>query len=376
MLEYFEKYYLTMEHTMSLLFTPGKIGTLELPNRIVRSATAERMADDEGRPTAKLKDLWVNLAKGGVGLIITGHLYVHPSGKCHPEMTGIYKDDLVPDLAELVHAVHLEGAKIAAQINHGGMQCGTDAVIGTMAPSRIEADFLQQPAREITPDEIEMLVQAYAQAAKRARLAGFDAVQLHGAHGYLINQFLSPYVNHRTDGWGGDFEGRTRFLREITIAVRNIVGPNYPLFIKLGMEDGVEGGLTPELGARVVSLLSEMGLDGVEISGGVRASNTMKGIKSEDREAYFRPLAHRARQMTSLPILLVGGMLSRNIMDQVLDSGDADFISLCRPLINDPNFPNLLRTGSQLRSECISSNNCWPKNSGVGIACKCPKVKA
>ena len=360
---------------MDLLFTPGKIGNLKIPNRILRSATAERMADDEGRPLTRLKDCWVELARGGVGLIITGHMYVHPSGKCHPEMTGIYSDDLIPDLYEAVKAAHKSGGKIAAQINHGGMQCAEETVEGTIAPSDIEEEFLSQPAREMTTKEISMLIDAYAQAAGRAKEASFDAVQLHGAHGYLINQFISPFVNRRIDQWGGDLDGRTRFLREVILAVRQQVGPEYPVFIKFGMEDGLKGGLKAEEGAKVISWMQEWGLDAIEISGGIRSKNSMKGIKSEDREAYFRPLAKLARPLTDLPLILVGGLRSRSVMESVLSSGHADFISLSRPLINDPEFPNRLRSGEVNKSGCLSSNNCWPLNSGEGIACKCPKIE-
>ena len=360
---------------MDVLFSPGKIGKLKISNRIVRSATAERMADNDGRPLPSLKDCWVGLARGGVGLIITGHMYVHPSGKCHPEMTGIYLNDLIPSLFEAVEAVHKSGGKIAAQINHGGMQCAKEAVNGTIAPSSIKEEFLSQPAREITTEEISKLIEAYALAAGRAKEAGFDAVQLHGAHGYLINQFISPFVNQRTDQWGGDFEGRTRFLREVVQAVRREVGSDYPVFIKFGVEDGLKGGLKAEDGVRVISRMQEWGLDGVEISGGIRSQNSMKGIKSEDREAYFRPLAKLARPVTDLPIILVGGLRSRNVMEAVLSSGHADFIALSRPLINDPEFPNLLRSGVVHKSGCLSSNNCWPLNSREGIACKCPKIE-
>lgn len=360
---------------MSLLFTPGKIGTLTLQNRLVRSATAERMADADGRPLPKMKALYDELVRGGVGLIITGHIYVHPSGKCHPEMTGIYTDNLIPDLADLTRIVHQGGGKVAAQINHGGMQCSLETVSETIAPSAINAPFLEQPAREMTIDEIEAMIQAYRQAARRAQEAGFDAVQLHGAHGYLINQFLSPYVNRRTDEWGGDFQRRTRFLREVCRAVRKQVGDDYPVFIKFGMEDGVAGGLSAEEGAKVIALMKDIGLDGVEISGGVRGGRVpsiKKGIKSEEHEAYFLPLAKISRSVTDIPIILVGGMRSRNVMEQVLADGDADFISMSRPLICEPDLPNRMRSGVQARSRCISANNCWSENPGEGIACKCP----
>jgi len=360
---------------MSLIFTPSRIGGMKLPNRLVRSATAEYMVDSNGRPEPPLKQLYQELARGGVGLIVTGHMYVHSSGKAGPEMTGIYSDDLIPSLTELTDAVHREGGRIAAQINHGGMQASPEAVPETIAPSAVDAPFLQQPAREIMPDEIDLLIDAYAQAARRAKEAGFDAVQVHAAHGYLISQFLSPFVNRRTDEWGGDVEGRMRFLRAVCRAVREQVGRDYPVFIKLGMIDGVEGGLMPEESVQIVAELEEMGLDGLEISGGVGGDqniNVPAGILPGVDEAYFRPLAQTARSATRLPILLVGGIRSRQTMDGILDAGDADFISLCRPLICEPDFPNRMRLGGQEESACISANYCWPEKPSDGIACRCP----
>ena len=357
-----------------MLFEPGTIGTLELPNRLIRSATAERMADPDGRPGPPLKGLYRELAQGGVGLIISGHMYVHPSGKAHPEMTGIHDDGLFPDLAELAAVVHEAGGLIAAQINHGGMQCSRETVSEPMAPSAIDAPFLSQPARGMTRDEIDAVVEAYAHAAERAQQAGFDAVQIHGAHGYLVSQFLSPFTNRRTDDWGGDLEGRMRFLAAVCEAVRGRVGPDYPVFIKLGMVDAVEGGLTREEGAEVAAALAGMGLDGIEISGGIgggESLNTRPGIRSQADEAYFRPLARRARACTSLPVALVGGLRSREVMEDVLEAGDADFISMSRPLICEPDLPNRLREGVQERAACISGNRCWPEEPGEGISCRC-----
>jgi 2,4-dienoyl-CoA reductase-like NADH-dependent reductase (Old Yellow Enzyme family) len=249
----------------------------------------------------------------------------------------------------------------------------------TVAPSAVEAPFLKRSPREMTPSEIDSVIQAYGQAARRVKQAGFDGVQIHGAHGYLIGQFLSPYVNRRTDEWGGNLENRMRFLRAVCRVVREQVGREVPVLIKLGMVDGVEGGLTVEEGTQVVAALEEMGLDGVEISGGIngrRVWNVRKGVKGAADEAYFRYLAQRARQATRLPIILVGGFRSRGMMEEVLTSGDADFISLCRPLICEPDLPNRLRQGVQERSSCISANRCWPDGPGEGIACKCPIERA
>ncbi len=348
---------------------------MELPNRLVRSATAERMADEDGFPRGQLKALYRELTLGGVGLIISGHMYVHPSGKCHPEMTGIYTDDLIPALSELADAVHAAEGHIAVQINHGGMQCSPEVVQEAMAPSAIHAEFLQQPAREMTRSEIVEIIEAYAHAARRAKEARFDAVQIHGAHGYLVSQFLSPLINKRTDEWGGDLQGRMHFLRAVCTAVREQVGPDYPLFIKLGLMDGVDGGLTLEEGLQVVAALEPIGLDAAEISigiGGKKGTSIRKGIKSEEDEGYFRPWARAARPVTRLPIILVGGFRSRNVMEDVLVSGDADFISLCRPLICEPDLPERMRLGLQERSRCISANRCWAAKDGEGISCKCP----
>lgn len=366
---------------MTTLFERGRIGSLELSNRVIRSATAERMAHSDGRPRPELQDLYRELAAGGVGLIITGHMFVHPSGKVHPEMTGIDNDDLIPDLRALSTAVHQAGGHVAVQLNHGGMQCRPQTVSQTIAPSAIDAPFLQQPARAMTRGEISMIIQAYAQAAGRAQEAGFDAVQIHAAHGYLISQFLSPFTNRRDDRWGSTNPSnpvrsvgpRMRFLHAVCQAVRDEVGADYPVFIKLGMLDGLERGLTVDDGSEIAAALEGMGLDALEISGGIGGGtdlNMRSGIHSPEQEAYFRPLAQRARQHTSLPIALVGGLRSRSVIEDVLRSGDADFVSLCRPLICEPDLPNRFRDGLQERSACTSCGRCGPEASGEGIACK------
>lgn len=362
---------------MDLLFTPQKIGSLQIPNRLVRSATAERMADADGRPDQRQFALYRQLARGGVGLLITGHMYIHPGGKAHPEMVGVHDDAMLPDLAKLAEAVHTEGGLVAAQINHGGMKANGENVDDAIAPSALENEaYLSRPVRALTVDEIEMLIEAFAQAARRVKQAGFDAVQLHSAHGYLGSQFLSPLTNRRTDEWGGALENRMRFLRKTAAAVREQVGPDYPVFIKLGMEDGYEGGLTLDESVQVAAELAGMGIDAMELSGGVDFNSARKGVRKPAEEAYLLRFAQAARQVSDLPILLVGGMRSRGVMEQVLSAGQAEFISMCRPFINDPEFPSKLRAGVAERSGCLSANNCWPTEMGTGIACKCPVDKA
>jgi 2,4-dienoyl-CoA reductase-like NADH-dependent reductase (Old Yellow Enzyme family) len=359
------------------LFSPTNIGTLELKNRLVRSATAERLATEPmGRATPALAALYRELARGGVGLLITGHAYVAPEGKAHPEMLGAYCDQLLPELRTLADAVHAEGGRIAMQINHGGRQCDDACTPHTVAPSAVPTPSGSMP-REMTPGEISATVDMYGQAARRAQLAGFDAVQLHGAHGYLIGQFLSPHTNRRTDQWGGDFERRLRFLAAVCEAVRGQVGAHFPVFIKLGMMDNLDrvpDGLTPDDGARIVRRLADLRLDAVEISGGCDGGasfNTRLAVGTRLPEAYFRTAARRAAAATSLPVILVGGLRSREVMDDVLASGDADLISLCRPLIREPDLPNRLRTREATSSACISGGRCWPQGMGQGIRCKC-----
>ena len=360
------------------LFATAVIGTLEVRNRLVRSATAERLATEPaGRATPALADLYRSLARGGVGLIITGHAYVTAWGKAHPEMLGAYCDEMLPGLRTLVDAVHAEGGRIALQINHGGRQCSAKSVPDILAPSAVPTPRGQTP-REMTAGEIADAVEGFGQAARRARLAGFDAVQIHGAHGYLIGQFLSPHTNRRTDAWGGDFERRLRFLEAVCEAIRGHVGSDYPVLIKLGMadnEDRVADGMTADDGARIVGRLADLGLDAVEVSGGDGGGqgdyNIRLGVGSQAPEAYFRRLARLAKANTSLPVILVGGLRSRVIMDEVLASGDADLISLCRPLIREPDLPRRLRTGEATVSACVSCGRCWAERPGEGIRCKC-----
>ena len=207
---------------MSTLFQETQIGTLTVENRIVRSATAESLSDEEGRPLPELMAMYRALARGGVSLIVTGHAYVDPGGRCHKKMAGIYDDKLIPDWTKVTDAVHEVGGKVAIQINHGGRQCAQDAISGPLlAPSPVPVKKDGPRPLELSERDIRGLIRAYALAAGRAKEAGFDAVQLHGAHGYLIHSFNSPASNWRRDAWGGTPVRRLRFLEEVSAAVRD-----------------------------------------------------------------------------------------------------------------------------------------------------------
>lgn len=359
---------------MSILFEAGDIADLELKNRLVRSATAERMCDEDGRLEQAMMDLYADLAGGGVGLIITGHAFVHESGKAHSTMTGVHRDDLISSLQALSEVVHQEGGKVVMQINHAGRQTSEETVGRTpVAPSPVPRIKGGPRPHELTEAEIEELILAFGRAAGRAKEAGFDGVQLHGAHGYLINQFCSPASNWRRDRWGGSIARRLRFLEEVAAAARDEVGGDYALLIKLGIQDFVRDGLTLDDGVEIVRHLADWGLDAVEISGGMGIGNVKKDILRAEDEAYFLPQARRAREVTDLPLILVGGMRSLEVIESILAEGTADFISMSRPLIREPDLPNQWREGRTESAACISCSNCWPGPGEYGIACRSPQ---
>ena len=354
---------------MAKLFEPISIGSLKVENRFVRSATAECLSDEEGRPLPELTEMYRSLAEGGVGLIITGHAFVHPGGRCRKVMSGMHHDGMIPLWAEVTAAVHAVGGNIAVQLNHGGRQCDPAAVEGPLlAPSPVPLNADSPRPMEMNERDIHGLIRAYAEAAGRAKEAGFDAVQVHSAHGYLISSFNSPASNWRHDAWGGSPARRLRFLEEVVAAVRDVVGDDYPVFVKLGTVDFCRDGLTEDDGVEIVGHLADMGLDAVETSGGIGPENTRPGILRPDQEAYFLPIARKARDVTDLPIMLVGGIRSAEVMGRILDEGAADMISICRPLIREPDLPNRLRRG-QDKATCISCNQCAPREGELGISC-------
>jgi len=349
------------------------MGTLCLPNRIIRSATGENMAHPDGRPQPRLGELWAELARGRVGLIISGHAFVHPSGQCHRGMSGIWTDDFIPDWRAITEAVHQAGGLVAMQINHGGRQCEAEAVPQRIAPSDWQYEDGSPPARPMTESEIAEMIWAFGQAARRAKEAGFDAVQIHSAHGYLINQFLSPCFNRRDHKWGGSPRKRRCFLEAVCREVRAQVGTDYPLLIKLGVYDEEPGGLTVEESLGTVAELAGYGLDAVEFSGAAGGHNAPDGILPGKGEGYFRFLAQRTRPLTDLPIISVGGYRACSLMEEVLQSGDADFVSLSRPLVLEPDLPLRFQQGQEA-SRCVSCGRCGPQYPGQGVGCHHPKL--
>jgi 2,4-dienoyl-CoA reductase-like NADH-dependent reductase (Old Yellow Enzyme family) len=359
---------------MSKLFDRSVINGMELSNRFVRSATWEGMATKDGSVTPKLTETLVALARGGVGLIITSHAYVLPEGQAAPWQLGIYKDELIDGLKELTTAVHGFGAKIAMQISHAGNFAPTPL---TGRPPMVVSNYeglSKSPREEMTTEYIRKLVVAFADAARRAKAAGFDGVQIHSAHGYLLNQFLSPAFNRRADEYGGGVKNRARIHLEILQAIRTAVSREFPVLIKLNGQDFTENGLTLADSLQVGRMLADAGLDAIELSGGLpsggKLSPSRLGIKTEEEEAYFREDAQAFKNEIKLPLILVGGVRSLEVAERLVDDGVADYISMSRPFIREPDLINRWKAGDRRRALCKSDNMCFsPGLQGDGIYC-------
>jgi 2,4-dienoyl-CoA reductase-like NADH-dependent reductase (Old Yellow Enzyme family) len=358
---------------MSVLFQPVTIGTLQLKNRFVRSATQDYLGHPDGAISKSELTLYQELAAGGVGLILTGHAYVqHPLGRASVNQNAIYDDRFIPGYRRLAEAVHAEGAALVLQVSHAGRQTPQDwpGALESVAPSAIPDGSTGRTSRALTEEEIWSLVDAYAAAMGRAKAAGCDGVQLHVAHGYLLSAFLSPYTNRRTDAWGGSVANRGRILQEILVRGRQLVGATYPVLVKLNTTDGIAGPGTltlPEV-VTIARHLVAWGVDAIEVSGGHRE---FKGVMSRPKiltpahEAYFAPAARAVKAAVDVPVLLVGGLRSRAVMEAVVTDGTADLVALCRPLICEPDLVRRFAAG-QATASCVSCNACF---NPAGLKC-------
>lgn len=359
---------------MGKLFESSEINGLMLANRFVRAATWEGMATVGGAMTPKLIDAMAALARGGVGLIITGHTYVRAEGQATPWQLGIHRDDLIPGLREMTAAVHGAGGKIVMQLAHGG-NFAAERLIDQ--PPWVVSNFeglAKSARREMSAQDIREIVDAFANGAQRALAAGFDGVQLHSAHGYLLSQFLSPIFNRRQDQYGGDIHNRVRIHLEIGRAIRNLVGPGYPLLIKMNCRDFAEKGLSLEDSLQAAKLLSQAGFDAIELSGGLltggKLSPLRPSINSEDKEAYFKEEARAFKEAIDIPLILAGGIRSIEVAESIIESSAADYLSMSRPLIREPELIKRWRDGDRRRAECVSDNLCFKAGyTGEGIYC-------
>lgn len=345
-----------------MITEPINIGNLRLKNRIVRAATYEKMADEDGFVTDQLIGFYEEIAGGGSGLIITGSALVHLSGYLYPKQLCIHTDNYVRGLRALTEAVHSKDVPIFIQLSHGGRLCSS-LLLGDsspLAPSSFFDPDLKYTPKELTNQDIWGLVYAFGTSARRARDAGFDGIQLQAANGYLLSSFLSPYTNKRQDYWGGDEERRFHLIEEVYRAVRTEVGHKLPIIIKVNGEDFVEGGLTMDEAIRIAQRLEYIGVDALEISGGLygfKSTSNGKDIALTEREGYFKEHSRAIKSKVSIPVILTGGIRSRTEAQKLIEEGYADLIGLSRPLIREPDLPSKFIAGKQ-RADCVSCNGC------------------
>lgn len=395
----------------SIVFSPCCIRKIELKNRIVRSATFENAANVDGKVTEQLIEIYHKLAKGGVGLIITGNVSVYSKAFTRHRVLGIYDDNFISGLKKISQTVHDTNSecKVMVQLQHPGRQVLNPETLSKLnpylppaymsyikrhqeviqsyqhpphrveptAPSAIFDTLFEQTPRALTLEEINEIIESHAEGIRRAQEAGFDGVQLHAAHGYLLSTFLSPWTNRRNDKYGGSTENRIRIIVEIYEQAKKKVGEDFPITIKMNTTDFLPGGMDIEEATKIGEILSRIGFAAIETSGGMWEAVTRgreqlswrpvilpesrTGIKTIDQEAYFLPGAKALKEKTDIPIILVGGLKTFDKIEEILESGSVDFVSLSRPLIRQPDLPNLwLSDSSNNRAECISCNACLP----------------
>lgn len=354
------------------------------------------MAQPEtGEMTDVLVELYARLAIGGIGAIITGHLYVEPRGKYARGQVGIHHDDVLPGLRRLVERVHGHGAVIFAQLAHAGSQSRVPGNI-PLAPSSVPNPLTGQAVAESSEAEILGAIDAFGRAARRAVKAGFDGVHIHGANGYLISEFGSPLTNRRDDAWGGDPERRTSFSKAVVESVRASVPPDFPVTMKIGMVDAVPDGAGLDETVVRAGRLVDSGLQGVEVSCGLMQAPTDSantyvavgpGRAAQDLlvhrllaaprpEAYFRPFARALKAAVHTKVILVGGLRSTDMMREVLSSGDADFVAMARPLIREPDLPAQIAAGREGKVDCTSCNLCLIHEGHHPLQCwRTPKLR-
>ena len=367
---------------MSILFNPFILRKIELKNRFVFSACEDNLATEDGLVTDAIIHKNQRLAKGEIGLIISGHLSVHLWGRTRKHQLGIYSDHMIPGLRRVVESVHGESGKIIFQLGHAGLST-TREVIGRppMGPSAKDDQMNEDSIREV--------INAFGKAAERAAQAGADGIQLHAAHGYLINEFLSPFFNHRDDTWGGSEENRFRLIKEILIAVKAVLTREMVLLVKLNAHDHTPGeGVIPPLAVAYAKRLADLGIDGLEVScgtsispwnmcrGDIPVQEILRGV-SEPRRAKVEESLERmkgrvnleegynlaaAKMMRSMmggtPLFAVGGWRNVRAMEEAVHRGDIDLIPLCRPLIREPSLVRNIREGKVDAASCISCNRC------------------
>lgn len=347
---------------MKTLFDETSISGMKLKNRIIRSATNDNAADKEGYVTEELLQIYETLAKGGVGAIITGLAHVTDVEKLIDAQMGIYNDSFIVDYQKLTEAVHQYDSKIILQMTCNGVQTKSTADGLLWGPSAVEDLAYKQGPKEMTKDEIGVMVESFKHAALRAKKAGFDGVQIHAAHGYLLSKFLTPYYNRRTDEYGGSIENRARALLETYTAVRKEVGEEYPVLVKINCDDFMDQGMTFAECRYVCKVLEQAGISAIEVSGGSPSSRRNEGVIRKitpENESYFKEYAEEIAREIETPVILVGGNRDFNRLTDLINQTEIEYISLSRPFIREADLVKRWQSGDQEPAKCISCTKCF-----------------
>jgi 2,4-dienoyl-CoA reductase-like NADH-dependent reductase (Old Yellow Enzyme family) len=366
------------------LFEKSSIGSLELPNRFIKSSTWSGTGDKKGYVTDRTLTFHNEVARGGVGLILTGNQIVMSNGISLPYSIGNYDDSQADGLKKLVDSIHKEGCKVVVQTSHSLARSNpklffaeSDELWGVSAVPYSPGSAVP---REMTKSEITRLVEAYTAAAVRSSKCGFDGVMLHGAHGYGLHQFLSPAWNRRGDSYGGSLQNRYRVVGEILEAMKGALGTDYPILFKLSAQDFVTGGLEPPEALEIARRLQDGGIAAIQVSACCTVSEKDKHcpkaeILEQKDEGYLLDFAQYVKDSVKVPIIAVGGIRSLSTAEGVLKDGKADYISLARPLIREPNLINQWKSGNTAKAKCISCNGCFETGmQGLGISCKIERM--
>lgn len=390
------------------------INGIEVKNRIFRSATHDGLADKNGHPSKELIKKYETLAKNDVGLIITGYAAVSKNGVSpYPNMLKIYDDSGIEKYKELTDAVHKYGTPIFLQIAHCGRQTSSKAINEQkVAPSDVTHLFYPDKSHELTEEEIYGIIDDFVEAAVRAQKAGFDGIELHGGHGYLLHDFLSPYGNRRTDRWGVSLYNRVKIVELIVKGIKEKTG--LPVWIKLSAEDNRKNGMKLETSIEICKKLEKAGLDAIEVSCGTveDGMNTMRselmpmdavfkyrepcasfpekfGKFSLKAANFINPLikqptplenfnvynASEIKKNVNIPVIVVGGIHKLSDMEDIVNNQKADFISMCRPFICEPNLVKKLIDGKQTEAKCIMCNYCGLVIEKEATRCLYGKIK-
>lgn len=343
---------------METIFEPFEARNLKAKNRLVRSATWENLATPEGGICAPSYALYDELAAGGVGTIITGFTSVDAHDRYFGGMMRLCDDALIPEYKKLTDIIKKHDVAAITQLALGAYYAkGADGHF-----REVEIDYM-------TPAQIKSMIDMFVQAGRRAAEAGFDGAQIHAAHFFFLSRFISPAVNHRTDEYGGSNANRARVLVEILKGLRQ-VGPNLHITIKINSSDFLPGGLTESDSLEICKILADNGIDSIEVSGN---GTSRQGIRNAEDEAYFGIFAMHLAEIVNVPVILVGGLRSKEVMNTLSRNSKIELFSMSRPLIRQPDLPALFESGKAEKSDCISCNACYKTDGHTCIFTPTPK---